>query len=181
MTRHILSACCAALLVLLCACASQEPEAQEGVAIYFAMNDPQPGGQAVGCEHHTLSNTAEPVEELLTLLFSGPAEGSALVSPFPNGVTVLSWRQEEGRLTVDLSEQYGDLSGIDLTIANSCLTLTLCQLEVMASVSVTVEGNTLFYQTTQQLSPSDLLLVWPAASDDNEPLPTQKPSETPNP
>ena len=181
MRRRMLSACCAALLVLLCACAPQKPESQEGIDLYFAVNDPQPGGQAVGCEHRTLSNTAEPVEELLLLLFSGPTEESGLIPPFPNGVTVLSWRQEEGRLTVDLSEQYGDLSGIDLTIANSCLTLTLCQLESVDCVSVTVKGNTLFYQTTQQLDPDGLLLVWPEASDDNEPLPTQEPSEAPNP
>src|SRR5699024_5504168 len=56
------------------------------------------------------------------------------------------------------SEPYGGLSGIDLTLANYCLTLTLCQVEDVDAVQVTVEGETLPFQTTTQLRPEDVIL-----------------------
>ena len=71
---------------------------------------------------------------------------------------LLNWDLEEGCLHVDLSEQYGSLTGIDLTVADACLTLTLCQVEGVESVYVTVEGDEIPYRPIQQLTPSDLLL-----------------------
>lgn len=67
----------------------------------------------------------------------------------------MSWEVEEGRLHLDLSEQYGGLSGVDLTVADACLTLTLCQVEGVESVYVTVEGREIPYRRVQQLGPDD--------------------------
>ena len=79
-------------------------------------------------------------------------------SPVPDGVRLLDWELEEGCLHLDLSEQYGSLTGVDLTVADACLTLTLCQVEGVESVYVTVEGNEIPYRSIQQLTLEDVLL-----------------------
>ncbi|MCC8122536.1 MAG: GerMN domain-containing protein [Oscillospiraceae bacterium] len=164
MRRNICIAACAALclILLLPACKQQVDKSGETVDLYFAVSEPGAGGTAVGFETHvfTADESEKPVDALLSLLLAGPAEELGLVSPFPAGVTVRDWQLEEGQLTVDLSGQYGGLSGVDLTIANSCIALTLCQLDEITSVGVTVEGDALAFRQMQQLSPSDLVLDW---------------------
>ena len=95
--------------------------------------------------------------------------------PFPEGVRLLSWEVEEGRLHLDLSEQYGGLSGVDLTVADACLTLTLCQVEGVESVYVTVEGREIPYRRVQQLGPDGLLLT------DGTDVPPEEPEPSPTP
>ncbi|UQT50470.1 GerMN domain-containing protein [Flavonifractor plautii] len=75
--------------------------------------------------------------------------------PLPRGVRLLSWELEEGRLHLDLSEQYGGLSGVDLTVADACLTLTLCQVEGVESVYVTVEGGRSLTAASSSSVPTD--------------------------
>ena len=82
---------------------------------------------------------------------------------------------EEGRLHLDLSEQYGGLSGVDLTVADACLTLTLCQVEGVESVYVTVEGREIPYRRVQQLGPDGLLLT------DGTDVPPEEPEPSPTP
>lgn len=79
------------------------------------------------------------IQALLSALLAGPTQ-PGLTSPFPAGVRLLGWEQEDARLHLDLSEQYEGLSGVDQTLANYCLALTLCQVEGVESVYLTVEG-----------------------------------------
>ncbi len=146
-------------LLLLAACGHTKAGEGEGksVAVYYAALQPYDNGASVVGESHTLSNTAEPVEELMTLLFGKP-ESSRLTSPIPDGVSLTEWSMEEGVLHLELSEAYGGLSGIDLTIADYCITLTLCQLDEVRSVIISVDGDLLPSRYYQALRSSDVLL-----------------------
>ena len=104
-----------------------------------------------------------------------PPETQGLATPFPEGVRLLSWELEEGRLHLDLSEQHGGLAGVDLTVADACLTLTLCQVEGVESVYVTVEGREIPYRRVQQLGPDGLLLT------DGTDVPPEEPEPSPTP
>ena len=158
-----LAALCAALMLGLTACAPAgrggDAPPEGSVGVYFAAAGEKLGGPAVDCEYHVLSGAKKQVEELMALLLAGPENGLRLVSPFPAGVSLLSWKLEEGRLSLDLSEQYGGLSGVDLTIADYCIALTLCQVRGVESVSITVEGEELAFRHTQQLRASDVILT----------------------
>ncbi len=99
-----------------------------------------PDSGALAREFHALPGESEPVEELISILLSGP-EGEDLTSPFPKGTSLRSWRLEEGRVTLDLSEAYGGLAGAELTLADGCIVLTLCQLEGVEEVYITVDGR----------------------------------------
>ena len=62
------------------------------------------------------------------------AQGDRYESPMPIGTSVLNVKIEGDLATVNLSEEYADLSGIDLTMASSCITLTLCQIGTVERV-----------------------------------------------
>lgn len=60
---------------------------------------------------------------------------------------------------VDFSQGYEQLSGIDLTIADYCVTLTLSQLPGISVVRITVEGQDLAYRTHSLLQSKEVLMT----------------------
>ena len=147
-------------LLLLSACAlvesGEETQPQGAYKVYYAVTGEEATVQAVDWEYHVPSGE-DTASALAELVLSQP-ETAGLASPAPSGTRLLSCQQEEGQLRLDLSEQYGGLSGVDLTVANSCLTLTLCQLEGVEEVYITVEGEPLPYQTMRTMGKDDVLL-----------------------
>jgi germination protein M len=119
---------------------------------------------AVGSEPCELPETGDRVEEMMDLLLAGPTS-EELVSPFPEGVTLKNWSVEDGVLKLNLSEQYNSLSGIGLTIADYCITLTMCQLPKINTVIISVEGELISFRDHQTLRVSDVLL---SASDEED-------------
>ena len=69
---------------------------------------------------------------------------------------------------VDFSQGYEQLSGIDLTMADYCVTLTLSQLPGVSVVRITVEGQELAYRSHSLLRSQDLLM--PIEDDVSRPL-----------
>lgn len=155
----LLLALCAGLL-LLSACAlvegGEETQPQGAYKVYYAVTGEQATVQVVDWEYRVPSSE-DTTSALAELVLSQP-ETLGLASPAPSGTRLLSCQQEDGQLRLDLSEQYGGLSGVDLTVANSCLTLTLCQLEGVEEVYITVEGEPIPYQTLRAMGTDDVLL-----------------------
>lgn len=155
----LLLALCAGLL-LLSACAlvegGEEIQPQGAYKVYYAVTGEQATVQVVDWEYR-VSSGEDTASALAELVLSQP-ETLGLASPAPSGTRLLSCQQEDGQLRLDLSEQYGGLSGVDLTVANSCLTLTLCQLEGVEEVYITVEGEPIPYQTLRAMGTDDVLL-----------------------
>ena len=154
----LLLAVWAALLLSACTLADSgvETQPQGAYRVYYAVTGEQSTVQAVDWEYRVPSGE-DTAAELAELVLSQP-ETTGLASPAPSGTRLLSCQQEEGQLRLDLSEQYGGLSGVDLTVANSCLTLTLCQLEGVEEVYITVEGEAIPYQTLRAMGADDVLL-----------------------
>lgn len=150
----------ALLAALLCAgCGVQQasgapPDGQ--YSVYFVSGQGSLDSGALAYEFRTLPSGRSAVDGLLHLLLAGP-ENTGLDSPFPQGTTLRSWRVEGDQAVVDLSEAYGGLSGVDLTLADSCIVLTLCQLEGIRAVYLTVEGRPRPFRD-KVLHASDLLL-----------------------
>ena len=153
----------AAFALLLAACAAPREETPaDGYELYYAAWSEGEGGDAIRASRIQLAAGVSPetdalAEELLTQLLTGPAP-DGLRSPFPSGTRLQKISVSGGRATVDLSEQYAQLSGIDLSVADCCVTLTLTQLTGVNAVRVTVNGRELPYRTTQLLTAADALL-----------------------
>ena len=153
-----------ALLLLLAACAAPEeaPSPDDYELYYAAQLGVSAGGDAIRSaalrvEGSASLDTAELAETLLTALLAGPQD-LALKSPFPNGTRLQRLTVAGGRATVDLSAPYARLSGIDLSIADACVTLTLTQISGIYAVHITADGRELPYRETQLLTAADALL-----------------------
>lgn len=160
--RRKLSLLLAALLLAgAVSCAPQETEPQGGYALYYlADTEENQGGDAIAAEYCALELPEDPeraAERLLERYWQGP-ESAALTSPLPAGVQLLSVEVRSGRVTLDVSGQYGVLTGVELTLADSCLTMTLSQLSGIYSVAILVRGRALEYRAEPVLRQRDVLL-----------------------
>lgn len=148
-------------LALLCGgCAGTGEKAEEPpegkYSVYFAVVENRGDSAALDREFRALPKDRETAEGLMALLLSGPESGG-LASPFPKGTSLRSCRVEDGVARIDLSEAYEGLSGGALTLADGCVVLTLCQLEEIRQVYLTVEGRPRPFRD-KVFSPSDFLL-----------------------
>lgn len=152
----------AALLLTACAAEPEQPSPDDYTLYYAASLGMSAGGDAIrGCTVSVADSAAMETqtlaETLLMLLLSEPKD-DALRSPFPSGTSLQKLTVAGGRAQVDLSAQYGRLSGIDLSIADACVTLTLTQLRGVYAVHITANGRELPYRETQLLTAADALL-----------------------
>ena len=154
-----------ALALLLPACGHQEPEQPEGLVLWFRVGREESHGPALAAQPY--EGEAQP-EALLAALLAGPAQED-LISPFPRGVSLIrcQWDEEQpGVLLVSLSEQYGALADISLTLADYCVVLTLSQLEEVEQVEITAQGHWASYRSHQRLS-SEEALLWDELAGEN--------------
>lgn len=156
---------CALMLALLCACAPQQAEEPENAyTVYYpaASAEAAAGGDAVvprevvidGGEELTRQALAE---ALVRALLDPPDALSDVVSPLPAGTQLNAVVLSGRRARVDLTGGYGSLSPIDMTLTDSCLALTLTQLENVDGILVTEQGRQLPYRA-QVFTAADALL-----------------------
>ena len=158
-TVRTLAALLAALL-LLAACGGREDREEQDFVLYYLLEGEPVHGSALDWEPYPGEVDPGP-EELLTALLAGPAQ-EGLVSPFPRGVSLLSWdwdEEEPGVLRITLSEQYGALTDTSLTLADYCIVLTLSQLEEVEGVEIRSGGHSAGYRSHQTLR-ADEALLW---------------------
>lgn len=146
-----------ALAVSLSGCGAAQSQVQYPL-IYYADYDTLSYGSPALCgEAWTDAPESPDPEDYVNRMLEPPTQ-SRLSSVFPEQLRLLSWTEEDGVLTLDFSEEYSELTGIALTLANSCLTLTLSQLDGVEKVEVTVMGKSL-PEGTGALAAEDLLLT----------------------
>lgn len=162
----LLTALALTLSLVGCMAASQaEARAENSYALYFREKDLSTvrGGDAIRTESIQLDGSEEMgtqqlAEALLSRLLSGPTD-ETLENPIPEGTQMLSCMIRGARAMVDFSSAYGTLSGVALTLADYCTTLTLTQIPGISSVSITVRGQQLAYRDKQTFTRSDALLT----------------------
>ncbi len=145
---------CLTLLLLLMGCAKQP--AQEGLQLWF-ITDPAGGLGSAAAMGTCPYEGEETVPQLMAALLAGPYMGSGLVSPFPADTRLLGWSQEGDILELDFSGAYGELVGMDLTLADYCITLTMTQLADVEGVRITVNGGGVPYRDRQILYAHDVV------------------------
>ncbi len=163
--RRIISivlALCLTLALTGCGVARLRQE-ESGLKLYYCPEDLShlSGGDALcyaTVPWDTLpdGDRQERVEAALALLM---ADREGFESPIPAGTRLLGCTVLGGTVWVDFSEAYGQLSGMDLTTADYCVTLTLTQLEGVHVVRITVAGRELAYRDTNLLLAGDVLLT----------------------
>lgn len=148
--------CLAAVLLLtgLSACGSGTAETSDAFQLWYLAVD-QDGSPSLEGEFYS---GEESVSAVMQALLSGPSAGSGLHSAVPNGTQMLNWNRTGSLIWVDLSREYGELTGVDLTLADYCITLTLTQLKGVDSVRITVDNEELSERNKQVFRRDDVVL-----------------------
>ena len=149
------------LLILLCACGcGTEPEGDGADYVLYFLSDEEGHGAALKAQPYAGAEGVPTPEALVRALLNGPTEGN-LKTPFPRGLSLLEcrWDEEAGAVRLLLSEQYGALTDISLTLADYSLVLTLSQLEGVETVEIFTEGHSFSYRSHSALSAEEALLI----------------------
>ena len=163
--RRLLVLLCAVLLLLVgCAQSGSDQESEGVYELYYrvANLESAAGGDAIGVQKTDIrldtEMEASPLaEDLMKALLSAP-EKEGLRSPFPHRTELNYVRIAGGRAIVDLSAPYSNLSGVELSMADYCITLTLTQIPEIRSVMITVNNQILLYRPTQFFTARDVLI-----------------------
>lgn len=144
-------------LALVFGCAPAEEEEVQGLRLWFPI-DPELRMVSAALDACPYTGESQTVPGLLNALLAGPpADEVELTGIIPAGTRVLSWSLEDRVANVELSAAYAELVGVDLTLADYCITLTLAQLEEVDGVRITVNGGGQSYRDRRVLYPEDAL------------------------
>lgn len=132
--KRLLCLCLAVLLILsaLVGCSNQSEE-KDGMQLWLLRES----GDALGLVTQSYGGEATIPAVMEAMLFYS---GSDLKSPVPEGTRLLTWRLDGDLAWVDLSAEYGKLTGLDMTLADYAIVLVLTQLDQVNRVRITVDG-----------------------------------------
>ncbi len=161
MRKEWRAALLAALLLTGCAAPAEPENQEEGTLIYYLVPEEEArGGDRIRASRELLDlpeDTEGQATAVVERLLAGPSEGGML-SPLPEGVELLNLEIRERTAHVDLGEGLRELSGVDLTLADYCLTLSLTALGSIRSVVLTAQGRPVGQQPKQVFYEQDVLL-----------------------
>ena len=132
-----------ALLLLLafsvsgCANTNQTDDSPEMTIYYAYNNNNNETGLSIGSEIRTIEVDSDPLKVALEAALGKP-EDYRFVSPFPEGVSLLSYKLEKGTLALHMSDAYAEMPTGNKIIARSCLAMTLCAFDGVDNISVYV-------------------------------------------
>ena len=143
---------------------SVRQESANAYDLYFVEQDLRSAGgsDALRAEERTLDGGTLSTEELagalMTELLKGPADPT-LKSPFPRGTGIALVERKGTEIHIDLTTVYSTLSGVELSLADYAITMTMTQLPDVARVRITVAGSDLDYRSRQVFLARDILFA----------------------
>lgn len=145
-----------ALFVLMCSCGNNtasSPSA-DSISVYRALiPEYQTNGELLSSERVAVDESDSIVRQAITALMATPTNDK-MQSPLPKDVKILDAELKDNTVTVFMNSAYLDAEGIDKTILDSCLTLTMCSIESVDYVTICVGSEAV----TERLTTDDLLL-----------------------
>ena len=137
--RKIISICLILCLGLLCGCGTQDESAYTNpVRFYFPREDIDLYNQEEALDFEIREGASFASKaDLLQAYFMGPGSND-LYSPFPPEGEVLDYSISGTRIRVTLSQNYNQLIGLQLTMATSCLALTLLSCGDVSVVEINI-------------------------------------------
>lgn len=153
----LLTLCCFAGIL---GCAREEAPPENSVTVYYKRDNPTFGTSdgVIAATYLDAAGREQDHAYLLSKYFrTTPGEGFA--STFPKGLFLVSFKLEGLTAKVVLSDRIADLSGMDLTIALTCLTQTVMSLTGCQEVIISAESTQLDGQNFITLSRDSYLLA----------------------
>ncbi len=145
-----------ALGVLITGCtANTVPSpAPERILIYRVLTpDYQSDGKLLQSETVAIDKSKESVLQAKAAISEKP-QNESLQCPLPTGVIIQDAKLDENCVNVYMNSLYLDVSGIEKTIMNSCITMTMCSIKGVDFVTICVGSEVI----EDKLSTEDFLL-----------------------
>ena len=150
------------LLLLVAALFYRQEERPAGEYLVYLLAEPDAaaGGDALrGVDLDLeLPEDAAAVDRATAIVEQLVAGVGGQGSPFPEGTQLQSLSIRGQRAYVDFNARYAALTGIDLSLADYCVTLSLTQMEEISAVTITAGGREIAYRGDQVLMEGDVLL-----------------------
>lgn len=161
--KRIYSLFLAFLLLVLTGCANKWDDSSYLKLYYPAVLDDMRGSDAIdhvniGWDDMVQKDVQTQALYVLSLLM-GECHEDGFSVPVPLGTQLQDCHVENGTAFVDFSETYGTLSGMDLTICDYCVALSLTQISGIDQVSITVNGRELAYRDSHRFTAKDALFT----------------------
>lgn len=146
------------LLLPLAACNQQEADIQDPVNFYYRKQDPAHSDAAISRELGEAYGHREDYPYLIDQYLKGPTD-EVLQRTFPTGISVVDLKIEGRSATLMLSDFFSTLSGLDLTLACACLTLTVCELTGTEQLTVRTQTTLLDGNKSITMAVKDIVLL----------------------
>ncbi len=146
------------LLLPLAACARKNTDIQDPVNFYYRKKDPAHSDAAISKELGEAQGHQEDYPYLIGQYLKGPND-EVLQRTFPSGISVVDLKIDGTSATLVLSDFFSTLSGLDLTLACACLTLTVCELIGTEQLSVRTQSTLLDGSKTVTMAVKDIVLL----------------------
>ena len=124
-----------------------EPIPEDSYTVYYRQKNPAYGNPD-GVIAQTYLLTAGHEDDIPYLLrkYLVSTPGDDLISPFPETISLINFKQEGPTVKIVLSNEIANLSGMELTIALTCLTrtvvsLTNCQEVIISAATAQLDGQ----------------------------------------
>lgn len=162
MNRKQMIAALLILALLLTGCAADHSSGHS-LQLFYPSAEYEAGGdvilsRAIDWDAQESGSAVEQVEQVVSLLQNRGGEMD-FTSPIPSDAELLECSISGGLAVLDFSAAYGRLSGLDLTVADYCLTLSAAQIPGVHRVQILVEGEVLPAHGERTLSTEDVLLT----------------------
>ena len=148
------------LSLLLAGCSPADNDKNEpSVDVYYLTAEGGlDSGSAVGRVTYTAAHRGDLLHEALVRLAEDPDEKTKMQSAFPPDLHINTYSLDGREITIDLSETYQTLTPVQKTLVRCCLVMTLCSMEEVDRVTITVEGKTVETGLTLEI------LLWESAA-----------------
>lgn len=132
---------CTLLCLLIAGCSKEKPDAAAGTSVYYLSSTET----KVEAHEVELAGTEaeEQLEELLRWLSTNP-EKLEYKAPLSYGFSVLDKSCSDGKVLLNMSAEYLSLPPLKEVLIRAAIVRTLCQLDAVSYVSITVEGEQIF-------------------------------------
>ena len=144
MKKFITWILCIAAVLSIAGCGSSAPAARSPGAFYYRRQEVSYGSSdsVIAPEIRELAGMEKDLDALLDTYFAGP-ESDELLSPFPRDSRAVSWELADNTLTLTMNDAFAELSGVELTIACSCIARTFLELTDGDTVRIQAENGLL--------------------------------------
>lgn len=159
MKRFIIFHLTAALLFGLCACQPENPPPRQPVNFYYRNTEITYGSDSgvISAQVSEGAGYTDPID-LLNKYLKGPSD-STHDATFPASTKILDMTVQGDTAYLKMNTSLARLTGIDLTIACACITMTTIELTGVTTVTISANGETLDGSDFITMDRSKLMLL----------------------